>query len=294
VWCALLVTQFANGLELGTARRTDLGQSSTVLQAAAARDGHCPADMIYIVRPKGGPQKNLDLHYCIDQFEFPNKKGVKPAACLTKADAVSKCKSVGKRLCSEVEWVTACRGKRDTNFPYGPIEVAGRCNFKNKTKLYRGSPDLVNPNHSAVEIAKNCAHLDQSEPAGQAADCKTDEDVYDMEGNVFEFVETCTNGAHVSQMCVRGGFWTYCTKGTFDYLAAHKGTPSPFTCGWRTPGLAVPPCLIDNHAVGYRSYEWGVRCCKDDGAAPSAHAPPPPAAQPAPTANRGAVPAPQG
>ena len=48
--------------------------------------------------------------FCMDRYEFPNRKGEVPATCASWADAKAICGHVGKRLCGEKEWEAACRG----------------------------------------------------------------------------------------------------------------------------------------------------------------------------------------
>ena len=48
--------------------------------------------------------------FCIDMYEFPNQPGGQPTTCLTYADAEKLCTDAGKRLCTSLEWETACVG----------------------------------------------------------------------------------------------------------------------------------------------------------------------------------------
>ena len=48
--------------------------------------------------------------FCIDTFEYPNKRGVSPTASVGFADAKRLCESQSKRLCSESEWEKSCKG----------------------------------------------------------------------------------------------------------------------------------------------------------------------------------------
>jgi len=53
---------------------------------------------------------------------------VVPQAYLSYHLAKKACENAHKRLCSKDEWVTACRGQKNTQFPYGSDQRAGRCN----------------------------------------------------------------------------------------------------------------------------------------------------------------------
>jgi len=57
--------------------------------------------------------------FFLDRFEFPNKKGAKPAVRVTWGQADDACKQVGKRLCTSEEWEKACKGPGNTIYAYG-------------------------------------------------------------------------------------------------------------------------------------------------------------------------------
>src|SRR5262245_48025419 len=48
-----------------------------------------------------------------------SQRGVKPQGHISRDQALGACKNAGKRLCSDDEWLTACRGKHPTHYPYG-------------------------------------------------------------------------------------------------------------------------------------------------------------------------------
>ena len=57
-----------------------------------------------------------------------SEPGVVPSGYVSGDAAREACAATGKRLCREAEWVTACRGERQTNFPYGTSYRQGACN----------------------------------------------------------------------------------------------------------------------------------------------------------------------
>src|SRR5690606_17131738 len=57
-----------------------------------------------------------------------SRPAVVPQAYLSHALARRACQNAGKRLCTETEWVTACRGERHRKFPYGDSFELGACN----------------------------------------------------------------------------------------------------------------------------------------------------------------------
>jgi sulfatase modifying factor 1 len=49
--------------------------------------------------------------YCIDKYEWPNKKGERPEVMNRFHQAQVKCASVGKRMCTESEWTSPARAR---------------------------------------------------------------------------------------------------------------------------------------------------------------------------------------
>ena len=71
------------------------------------------------------PSKEVDAFevevkpFKIDRYPYPNKKGEKPLTSVTFADAKKYCEKAGKRLCTELEWETACKGPSNDQHPAG-------------------------------------------------------------------------------------------------------------------------------------------------------------------------------
>ncbi|NUP11304.1 MAG: hypothetical protein HOW73_35100, partial [Polyangiaceae bacterium] len=57
-----------------------------------------------------------------------SRMGIRPNGFVTGLVAKSACEAAGKRLCKHEEWKRACRGERDTMFPYGDSFEEGTCN----------------------------------------------------------------------------------------------------------------------------------------------------------------------
>jgi hypothetical protein len=51
-----------------------------------------------------------------------------PQAYISRDEAEQACKHARKRLCTDDEWITACKGKKPTAFPYGDEWQPRRCN----------------------------------------------------------------------------------------------------------------------------------------------------------------------
>lgn len=147
--------------------------------------------------------------FLIDKWEFPNEKGVNPKAGVSMKEARDGCRAVGKRLCSFKEWQKACHADRPRNhYPYGRIYAPERCNTEG----------------GGIK------------PAGERKECRGELEVYDLVGNVGEWVESRPKKDGPREWCVAGG--------TFD----DKDKARCMRC--------VPRRDIEDTA------KIGFRCCK--------------------------------
>jgi formylglycine-generating enzyme required for sulfatase activity len=103
--------------------------------------------------------------FCIDVFEFPNQRGVMPQANVSWNDATRLCAELGKRLPSRTEWQAAAQGKSGNLYSYGPEFEQSRCN----TNATSGSFEAISP-------------------AGSFPRCASRLGVFDLNGNVSEWV----------------------------------------------------------------------------------------------------------
>jgi hypothetical protein len=69
--------------------------------------------------------------FCVDEYEYPNRKGAHPPWMVSWYDAQATCALHDKRLCYESEWVAACEGPENTPFPYGLARDNSKCNIDN-------------------------------------------------------------------------------------------------------------------------------------------------------------------
>jgi hypothetical protein len=220
-------------------------------KAPAAAKGACPDEMQQVGR------------FCVDRYEAStvevradgstaphspylpvsglrvravSAKGVVPQAYISRNQADNACKEAGKRLCSDREWITACKGPRVTKFPYGNERHAGYCVDTNRTaplaKLFSnlGSKRFFSKPMNDPRLNQQSGTL---APTGSFSQCTNGFQVYDMVGNVHE--------------------WTADPKGTFRggyYLDTHINGDG---CDYRTVA----------HGPSYHDYSTGFRCCAD-------------------------------
>jgi hypothetical protein len=165
--------------------------------------------------------------------------GVVPQGYLTYHLAKRACEAAGKRLCSEAEWTTACRGSAGLKYPYGPHYVAGRCNIHrpiHPAHVLHGSSAVghTDPRLNLVMEAAGETLDPLLRPTGTTTGCKSvwgDDAIDDMVGNLDEWIED-PNGTFL------GGFYArVSTKGCEAKIAGHSAV--------------------------YYDYSTGARCCKD-------------------------------
>jgi hypothetical protein len=159
---------------------------------------NCPPGMILVDYPPGSSIRPF-FKTCIDKYEYPNREGSLPQGNLSFVDAKMLCEQQGKRLCTAEEWQWSCGGFDNLSYPYGKVYEENRCNAAN-----------------AVEIS------------GSRINCTSKFGIYDMTGNIFEWVTTADG-----QPAMMGGPVSKCQ------------TVSPGTGGSAKPMS-------------------GVRCCKSN------------------------------
>ena len=172
------------------------------------------------------------LNFSIDTFEsgIKNKaaftgKHIIPATRMSWFAAKEACETAGKRLCTQQEWISACQGQiaidddKDGEFaddlvegnayPYGEYHDPQRC-WEDKDR------DEFRPVYT-----------------GEMPGCVTDNSVYDMTGNVEEWV-----GATEAEATLMGG--AYDTSKDHARCSRNNDTFGP----------------------GYANKKTGFRCCK--------------------------------
>jgi hypothetical protein len=235
-------------------------------EEGAAASAECPPEMALVRSARG--------RSCIDRYEaslvrvtmegqkrpWPGNRpidgieremravsraGVKPQGFISGEQARIACANSGKRLCNEAEWSSACRGARDTLYPYGNARQRGRCNdrFRELTdhpvqRLFRAhSAKGENPRHMWRPLWMNDARLHELprtvSASGSFPECSNELAVFDMVGNLHEWVDD-------PRGVFAGGYF-------MDTFQNGEG------CEYRTRA----------HAPAYHDYSTGFRCCAD-------------------------------
>jgi formylglycine-generating enzyme required for sulfatase activity len=157
-----------------------------------------------------------------------------PQGYVTGNDAAAACAEAGKRLCSDKEWVRACKGPSGTKYPYGPARVAGACN---ESRRIHPAVDYFDTKDEWVwsALGHQCINqLPESlDRTASNTECVTPEGVFDMMGNLHE--------------------WTANPAGTFRggyYVDTRiNGQGCDYVTTW--------------HPRNHWDYSTGFRCCSD-------------------------------
>lgn len=131
--------------------------------------------------------------------------GVPPATGVSWYQAKAACLNAGKRLCTQQEWERACRGAAAKTYPYGNEFQEGTCNgFFNYAE-------------------------EQPSPTGSLKTCGSDFHVYDMSGNVSEWVDAAVprvpGGSIANNRVYRGGSYKSNELGLACYGAEFHAPP---------------------------------------------------------------------
>jgi formylglycine-generating enzyme required for sulfatase activity len=175
------------------------------------------------------------IKVCVDQFEAPNKRGANPMVMESYDSAVRWCNKRGKRLCSEQEWELACEGDEHRTLAYGWSVNVKLCNSNRRWKPV----DFAKFDGPREDALRESAKLWQGTPSGRYPTCVSSFGLYDLNGNVEEWVSARPGRRWPGALM--GGFWAKGWTGC-------RGTN-------------------DAHQPNFAFYETGFRCCKSTGGA---------------------------
>jgi formylglycine-generating enzyme required for sulfatase activity len=181
-----------------------------------------------------------------ERYLARSSRGVVPQAYISRDQAAAACHHAGKRLCTGREWRKACKGTAKTLHPYGPKEIRGRCNGGKPhlpTVLFGMNSTSVNAeaNYNNPRLNQEPGYLAKT---GEFAGCTSDFGVFDMEGNLHEWVADRPSGAPLYGERRRAVF-----MGGFYSSTSDQG-----------PGCQH---VSRSHSPLYHDYSTGFRCCRD-------------------------------
>jgi hypothetical protein len=227
--------------DTGTLEASPTGETGSVALPTAdtgAPPGPCPDEMVFVeLACIDRYEAHLDG---VSPFEIPagglavSEEGEIPQGYISQLVAADAGAEAGKRLCSIDEWMRACGGPEGTIYPYGDSYDPGACN---DTRATHPVVDVFGAATTWSDAQLNDPRLNQLPdslaPAGANPGCVSAEGVFDLHGNLHEWVDD-PNGTF------KGGF----------YVDAVLNGPG---CTYTTTA----------HSAGYRDYSTGFRCCRD-------------------------------
>ena len=220
----------------------------------AATNAACPPEMA-----------SIGDRFCVDRFEaslvevLPNgeerpvspyetvdgrivravsARGVIPQGYVSGHEAARACARSGKRLCKPVEWRQACTGSSGKGWGYGEQRERGRCNDHGRSAM----GVLYGPGRDGDPTYWNMTKMNNPElnqlagtvsKTGEHEACTNDYGVYDMVGNLHEWVDDRGGG-------FEGGYYLDVTQNGDGFNYKTKA-----------------------HENWYHDYSTGFRCCAD-------------------------------
>lgn len=172
------------------------------------------------------------MQFCVDRYEYPNKKGELPALLISWTDAKKTCEGAGKRLCTEDEFNFACEGEEMLPYTTGYDRDPGKCSIdkpyrKREKKLYPYNRCMKDPVCKA-ELEK----LDQRLPAGSMPECVSPFGAYDMNGNINEWVSR-PGEEYPNRSGLKGGWWGPVRNRCRPTVGFHKESDYGYEAGFR-------------------------------------------------------------
>lgn len=194
-------------------------------------------------------------------YEARSTEGVFPQGYISRVEAAGACKRAGKRLCSWLEWRRGCQGQTWRRYPYRGGARRGACNQSKKHLLHELFAKDGDVNTWEYDKHFNSPLLNQ-EPGylaktGAHPDCVSQDGLYDMNGNLHEWVSTMVTDSFVEKMeeedvSRRDQPWV---EGNGMFLGGFYSTTDQHGPGCFYTTIA--------HEPRYHDYSTGFRCCAD-------------------------------
>jgi formylglycine-generating enzyme required for sulfatase activity len=191
---------------------------------------------------------------CIDVFEFPNRACELPFVWASASQAKAVCRALGKRLCTQKEWVTACSadpaGGPAWKHAYGDKLDLEVCNTRKSAHEYDKKP--CDP--STIRTAwKTCGT--HTEPAGAFPGCRSRLGIFDQHGNVAEAMSRYDPDKQKTFSQLKGSAFFYVDVAR-DEKGEAKRENYPDHCA-HDPRWHVE----DLPRAWHVNYHLGFRCC---------------------------------
>jgi sulfatase modifying factor 1 len=166
-----------------------------------------------------------------DERFATSRADVMPWKLTELGEARAACEAAGKRLCTEDEWYTTCIGPGETVYSYGDIYEPTTCNgIDSDCDCHGGSSETCACDEHGGPYAGcyyDCGGSYGMEPTGSRSGCSNSYGVWDINGNLWEYVDS---GAEYP---VRGGAYNCGDSQSFhrcDYVPGWNPSARGFRC----------------------------------------------------------------
>ncbi len=223
-------------------------------------DARCPAGMVMAgsvcvdryeafierVNDAGAPVESLSPYRpppASAPIAARSVEGAVPHGYVSGLVAERACLGAGKRLCTSAEWLRACRGAGGNVYPYGNSRRSGVCNDAYATghpaaTCYGTTASWI---YSAIDYAGINQQANTVDRTGANTGCVTAEGLFDMMGNLHEWVRDSAGTPPTSAVDFRGGFYADTTRngdGCLYATSAHSFSHWDYSTGFR---CCAPP-----------------------------------------------------
>lgn len=224
------------------------GLKGAVLQTADQRKT-CGADYMVPIYKDGDASS---AKVCIDVFEFPNRPCELPVVWVSPSRANEVCQIQGKRLCTQDEWVLACRGNPEgadlQDYAYGSDLDLTACHTRGQRS---GKCDTNTVKTTWATCATDTA------PTGSFPRCRSRFGVFDQHGNVAEIMKRWDPDRERTVTQLKGSAFFY-------EPIAMRPTDPPNKAKYPDHCAHDPRWHVENlDKAGHMMYHLGFRCCKD-------------------------------
>jgi formylglycine-generating enzyme required for sulfatase activity len=170
----------------------------------------------------------------MDRYEFPNTPGQLPQVLTSWLQAAQLCEEQGKRLCGEAEFNFACEGPEMLPYVYGYNRDPSICNQDRDYRFPDQSRRLFHYERCLQDewCSSELARLDQREPIGERTTCVSWAGVFDLNGNVNEWVVRAGQKAP-ERSGLKGGWWGPIRSRCRPVTTFHKEDDYGYEAGFR-------------------------------------------------------------
>ena len=172
------------------------------------------------------------------------------------------CQKLGKRLCTQEEWMFACAGDpaggKEQRYAYGDALDLAKCNTeKAKKRLNRDVDGEVVPcNPHSIHTAWDTCSTN-TEPSGSFPECRSRFGVFDLHGNVAEAMTRWDAEEQETVSQLKGSAFFYVDVAVPEG-GERKKENYPDWCRhdprWHVQSM---------HKAWHVNYHLGFRCCAD-------------------------------